>query len=103
MVKPVDALDKVLQERTQFSLDVLANQVLAKFGREEGLANELYDTYVNSNQGSSTRKAILDSVFKLLLVVGSRDGSIEGLDDEELRAEAAQILGNLGPSNSELG
>ena len=86
-------IDRAMKASIGLSLDKFASSLVKDFKGEEGLAHEFYDTYANADRGSNTRRAILEGVMKLLIVVGQSQSELDRLEREDLEAEAMELLG----------
>lgn len=100
---PKQIVESAIGKHSPFSIAKLAESILQKFGGEEGLAEELYDTYAASDRGSNTRKSILEATFRVLTVAGSGLSDLDGMSVEDLEAEARNLLGEFGTNSGESG
>ena len=85
-------IDRAMKASIGLSLDKFASALVKDFKGEEGLAHEFHDTYSHADAGSNTRRAILEGVMKLLIVVGQGQSELDKLDKEDLEAEAMALL-----------
>ncbi len=73
-------------------LDKLALATWQKFGEAEGVAEVLREEFMASQEGSNTRRAIIETILKLFMAASDQGTGTEFLTEADLRAEAERIL-----------
>lgn len=89
---PTKFIEEAIAAQPDFSIERLGAALLCDFGGEEGLAAKIFQEYEYAEPGSNTRKTILEMVYKTLERAAPEMGASEGVDPEDLRAEAKALL-----------